>query len=372
MLPNQLLSVKWYPLLFDPSAKIDFARTICFWLAVIIAITFSLFAILLKDDKKQKFLKFGVPLVIALSVLIGGFFLIAGFIEDDIVAILFYPLLILIIVVASLFIALFLKCKKPIIITLGILTLGAFLAVIVCMAIYFLSGQSEDFNGLTITLTENIMLYVLSALTIAVILTITFVFGKNERKNFDSKSIAYAATCIAMSFALSYIRIVKLPQGGSITLCSLLPLMIYSYMFGVKKGVFAGFIYGILQAIQDPWIVHPMQFLLDYPIAFASIGVAGFIGKIKAIDKIPQLSFSLGAIFASLLRFISHLFSGVFAFSEYAYSASGEPMNAWIYSISYNSFVFIDIAICIVVGIILFSSKNFVKQLKRYNEQQAI
>ena len=51
-----------------------------------------------------------------------------------------------------------------------------------------------------------------------------------------------------MSFALSYLRIVKMPQGGSITIASLLPLMLYSFMFGTKKGVFAGLIYGVLQA----------------------------------------------------------------------------------------------------------------------------
>lgn len=364
---NQLLSVKWYPLLFDPSDKIDFARTICFWLFIALAIAFSITLLLVKKSKREKFLKLSIPPLIAIFVLIGLFFLIASFKENEIVAILFYPLLILIISLAILLTALFFKAKKTIITATSVISILSFIAVLVCMAIYFLSGDSEKINELVITKSENAMLYVFSIALIIVIALICLIFGKNENKNFNSKSIAYASVCIAMSFALSYIRIVKLPQGGSITLCSLLPLMIYSYMFGIKKGVFAGLVYGILQSIQDAFIVHPMQFLLDYPIAFSFIGIAGLFGKCEKLDRIPQLSFSLGAIISSIFRFSAHVFSGVFAFSEYAYSSSGEPMNAWLYSSTYNSYVFIDIAISIVVALLLFSSKNFVKQIKNAN-----
>ena len=170
-----------------------------------------------------------------------------------------------------------------------------------------------------------------------------------------------------MSFALSYIRIVPMPQGGSITLASLLPLMIYSYMFGVRKGVFAGFIYGILQAVQDPWILHPAQFLLDYPVAFAAIGLTGMFRRVKAFEKLPQVSFALGAIVAGVLRFVSHVFSGVFAFSEYA---GGD--NPWLYSLGYNAFVFADIAIVIVVGVLLLSSRAFLKEMNRYSAAPAV
>ncbi|MGN1078413.1 MAG: energy-coupled thiamine transporter ThiT, partial [Candidatus Gallimonas sp.] len=175
--------------------------------------------------------------------------------------------------------------------------------------------------------------------------------------------ISYAAICIAMSFALSYLRIVKMPQGGSVTIASLLPLMIYSYMFGTKKGVFAGFVYGVLQAVQDPWIIHPAQFLLDYPVAFAAIGLAGMFAQVRKLDRLPQVQFALGALVASVVRFISHVLSGVFAFNAYAFDAG---MNPWAYSLAYNSFVFIDIAIVIAVGILIFSSKTVVKEARKF------
>jgi thiamine transporter len=136
--------------------------------------------------------------------------------------------------------------------------------------------------------------------------------------------------------------------------------MIFSYVYGTKKGVLVCFIYGVLQAIQDPWLIHPAQFLLDYPVAFSAIGLSGAFANLKPFEKIPQASFLLGGILGGSFRFISHVLSGVFAFSTYA----GE-LNPWIYSLGYNSFVFIDIAIALIAGALVFSSKTFMKELKK-------
>lgn len=237
---------------------------------------------------------------------------------------------------------------------------AALIAVIVCLAVYFSGGTAEDNNRAVITTTENAMLYVSAAALIAVIAVIAVFTGRSFKNGYDSKSIAYAAVCIAASFALSYIKFFQMPQGGSITLVSLLPLMIYSYMFGVKKGVAAGAVYGVLQAVQDPWIIHPAQFFLDYPIAFAAAGLAGVFARLKPLEKLPQVQFALGAAAATVLRFASHVLAGVFAFSEYS-----TLDNVWAYSMAYNSFVFVDIAITVVAGAIIFSVKSFAAQVKR-------
>lgn len=243
---------------------------------------------------------------------------------------------------------------------------AAIVALFVCLCVYFASGDAADNNGVSQGSVSDLGLYLSAAAIIVAIIALAFLLGRKDKKGFDTRTISYAAVCIAMSFALSYIKMWEMPQGGSITLASLLPLMIFSYMFGVKKGVFAGMIYGILQAIQDPWLIHPAQFLLDYPVAFASIGLAGMFRNVKAFENKPQLAFALGGIVASVLRFLCHILSGVFAFSEYA----GEQ-NPWIYSMAYNSFVFIDIAIVIVVGIIVFSSKSFMAFVNKYNGQKS-
>lgn len=229
------------------------------------------------------------------------------------------------------------------------------LALIVCgvlMAIYF-----ESVKEWYETLNQPV-LYISSALLIIVIVALAFILDKNQ-KPFDTRCIALAGITVAMSFGLSYVKLFEMPQGGSITLCSLLPIMIFSFVYGTKKGVFVCFIYGVLQAIQDPWIIHPAQFLLDYPVAFSTIGLSGvFANNFK---KTPQVAFLLGGIVASVARFISHVLSGVFAFA----STYAGDINSWLYSLGYNSFVFIDIAIVLVMGALVFSSKAFVKELNK-------
>lgn len=172
-----------------------------------------------------------------------------------------------------------------------------------------------------------------------------------------TKPLVFGALCIAVSFALSYFRLFKMPQGGSITFASLMPLLIYSYYFGIRRGVLTCLAYGILQAIQDPYIVHPIQFLMDYPIAFSFVGFAGAFRKIINGKRI--LTFCLGAGIAGIMRFVCHVVSGVFAFSVYA----PDGISPLIYSLGYNSFVFVDIAISVVIGAVMLASENMSKQL---------
>jgi thiamine transporter len=112
--------------------------------------------------------------------------------------------------------------------------------------------------------------------------------------------------------------------------------------------------------VQDPWIIHPAQFLLDYPIAFSAIGLSGMFSQIKRLNKLPQVAFLLGGILSGAVRFLSHVLSGVFAFEAYA-----AGLNPWLYSLAYNSFVFVDLAIVLAIGAIVFSSKAFIKELKK-------
>ena len=143
---------------------------------------------------------------------------------------------------------------------------------------------------------------------------LTFFFGRKDRKGFDSRTISYAAVCIAMSFALSYLAPIHLPYGGSVTIASLLPLMIYSYMFGVRKGVFAGAIYGLLQVIRTRGSCT-LHNPFDYPIAFAGIGLAGMFRGVHALDKAPQVKFLLGASSARQIRYL-HLFRASLPFGH--------------------------------------------------------
>ena len=234
----------------------------------------------------------------------------------------------------------------------------AVVAVLVCIFLYYKEKIANDgyYNSSTASV-KQLALYISAVCCVLLIIGLTFL--DKRAFHFPSRAVAYAGVCVAMSFALSYIKLWDMPAGGSITLVSLLPLMLYSYIFGVKRGVFVGFVYGVLQSVQDPWIIHPAQFILDYPIAFACVGLAGLF-KALPLKKAPQVKFALGAVVAGVFRFVCHLLSGTFAFEAYA-----KGQNAFAYSFVYNLYVFIDAGLVILVGVILLSSRSFVKTVER-------
>lgn len=236
---------------------------------------------------------------------------------------------------------------------------AAFVATVICLIVYFTQTTANDgWYGESL---NQLALYLSAGGLIVLIVGAAILTDLKNKTRFDSRCIALAGITVALSFALSYIKMFSLPQGGSVTLASLLPIMLFAYIYGPKKGIFVGFIYGALQAMQNPYLIHPAQFLLDYPVAFAAAGLAGMFGKIRQLEKLPQVKFALGAVVAGVLRFMSHVFSGVFAFGA---DAGGQ--NLWAYSAAYNSFVFVDIAIVIAVGVLVLSSKSFVKRIELY------
>lgn len=279
-------------------------------------------------------------------------------------------------IIASYIASLFNKKAYKITLTVSLsLMAAALIATIVCLIVYYTKNINGDgyYNDYVTdwdtgehldNKVNQLVLYLSAAALIVVSVVVAFVIDRKNKTPFDSRCIAFAGITIALSFALSYIKFFEMPQGGSITLASLLPVMLFAYVYGPKKGLLVGFVYGILQAVQDAYIIHPAQFLLDYPIAFSMVAFAGVFANIKALNKVPQVKFALGAVLAGALRFFSHVLSGVFAFSAYAIDSGAT--NYWIYSLAYNSFVFVDLILVIVVGAILFSSKAFNKSLNSF------
>lgn len=364
MFPYSLLDGwVWYPILFD--TPLNTARSIAIWLTVFAVIAYMVCAFLLKTEKRKGFFKLSVPFAIAYACLLGILFLTLSLQEDGIEPILFFPLLALLVCITATAALLPYTKRKTVRAVLYASVGGAFLAVLICTGIHFASGKAAENNWLTNQQVRSLALYAASIVSVAVLLTLAYLFGKREGTEFTAKSVTYAAICIAISFALSFMRIARLPQGGSITPASLLPLMVYAYMFGVRKGIFAGFVYGLLQAFQDPALLHPAQFLLDYAVAFAWVGLAGLFTQVKSLQKLPQLQFALGGILAGLGRFAMHFLSGTFAFG--AFAPEGTP--AALYSLVYQAgYVLPDLAIAIAVGILLFSSKSFVKESRKFHK----
>lgn len=168
-----------------------------------------------------------------------------------------------------------------------------------------------------------------------------------------TKKLVYGGICISLSFILSYIKIFSLPQGGSITLASMFPIALYAMIFGPVAGIVAGTAYGILQLIQDMWVLNFAQLLLDYPLAFGSIGLAGLAPK--AIKNL-SLRTSLALAIAFISRCIMHVLSGAIFFADYA----PEGMNPWVYSIGYNgTFLLGEFALTLVLALLLINTSAY-------------
>lgn len=143
-----------------------------------------------------------------------------------------------------------------------------------------------------------------------------------ESSQFDVKVLAEAAVTVSLGIVLSYIKIYQLPYGGSLTLGSMVPLFLLAFRRGPVVGVFTGAVHGMVQLALQPYILSPVQVLLDYPVPFACIGLAGFF------KKVPLFGVAIG-IFG---RFISHWVSGI----VFWYMFTPEGMTPIIYSTLYN------------------------------------
>ena len=160
----------------------------------------------------------------------------------------------------------------------------------------------------------------------------------------NAKMLAYAALCIAISFVLSYIRLLKMPQGGSITPASMLPIMMFAYAFGFGPGLVCSMAYGVLQMFQDMYIVGWVQATLDYVLAFGSLALVALFRNWKS-----PFNFSVGVIVAGIARVFFHVLSGVVYFAENA----PEGMNPLVYSLVYNlTSAGVDALICAVIAFI--------------------
>lgn len=229
------------------------------------------------------------------------------------------------------------------------------LAYVIVLVIMF-PAEKEKYQPL-----NKPLMYSLTAVVVAAIALLALLLDKPAK--YDSRSLTYAAVCIAASFALSYVKFFSLPQGGSVTFASMLPLMLYAYMFGLRRGVIAGIVYGLLQFVQSPQYYEPMQALLDYPIAFASIGLAGIGRKMKFLRGNTTAEFCVGATIAVLFRYVSHALSGYFVFNSWAsYWGDWYGAHPLAYSLAYNAFLFVELAVLLVAGIALLQSKS-VKRL---------
>lgn len=162
------------------------------------------------------------------------------------------------------------------------------------------------------------------ALILIILLLASVLHSQKDSHKINTRELAFCAVCMALAFALSFVKLFEAPMGGSITLMSMFFITFVGYLYGTYTGIITGIAYGLLQLIVKPYFVHPVQILVDYPLAFGALGLSGVFSKSK-----------FGLIKGYLLGITGRLFfavlSGVIFFAEYA-----GDQNVFWYSFTYN------------------------------------
>lgn len=166
--------------------------------------------------------------------------------------------------------------------------------------------------------------------------------GKHSERKLSAKQLVFCAATLAMAFITSYIKIWNMPWGGSVTLCSMFFIVLAANWYGVGTGILVGFAYGILQFIQEPYVLSFFQVCCDYILAFAALGVAGFFAKTKnGLIK--------GYVAAVIARGAFHALGGYLYWMDYMPENFPQSLKS-IYPIAYNySYLLVEGVITIII-----------------------
>ncbi len=150
--------------------------------------------------------------------------------------------------------------------------------------------------------------------------------------NSKTKQIVVSALLIALGTILSMLKLFELPFGGTVTLCSMVPVVLIGYIFGTRWGLISAFVYSVLQLVLGvaTGIVSRMFLpgdeqmslwraisicVLDYILAYVVLGFGGvFKGKLKSSTK----EIVLGSVISTSLRYIMHVISGFIFYGAWA------------------------------------------------------
>ena len=199
-------------------------------------------------------------------------------------------------------------------------------------------------------------------------------------RNTRTLIITEVALAIALATVLNFLQI-RLPVnlfGGSINFC-MLPIAIVALRRGALSGAVAGAVFGIIDLLLEPYVLTPVQVVLDYPLPYLLVGLGvGLFSTLynRQITKAGELVTGrlvgqgslviiIALIVGGIMRLASHVVSGVVFFGEYAADffeanptllqagAADAGLNLWIYSLVYNLMYIVPslivAAICLLV-----------------------
>ena len=204
---------------------------------------------------------------------------------------------------------------------------------------FFVKAVVDEWGDTTYVPTTAGLL-ILIAIIIIVLLLGVWIFGKN--KKFSAKQLAFTALALALGTVTSFIKVIHMPMGGSVTFFSMLFIALVGYWYGLGPGLMTGFAFGILQMVIDPYIISVPQMLIDYVFAFTALGLSGCFVNAKKFGLVK------GYVLSVLGRYVFAVISGWVFFGMYAgdYGYS----SGFLYSLVYNIlYLGIEGAITVIV-----------------------
>ncbi len=198
-----------------------------------------------------------------------------------------------------------------------------------------------------------------AAAALVLLLAASFIHGKTTKtdRKMSASQLAFCAMAIALAFVTSYIRLFHLPYGGSVTLMSMLFICLIGNWYGTGVGVMTGLAFGILQFLQEPYVLNFFQVCCDYILAFAGLGLAG-------VFRNARHGLLKGYLLGIFARGAFHALGGYLFWMSYMPENFPKALTA-LYPIIYN---FSFIAAEGVLTIIVISLPPVAKALKTVKE----
>ena len=207
-------------------------------------------------------------------------------------------------------------------------------------------------------------------------------------------SAVMLALAMVLAMVCALIPFLNLPFGGGFTVASMLPVVIISYMYGMKWGFFSAAIYSVIQVVMDLYLGKGSTLIalfmpnsedymgigaaiailiIDYLVAYTLLGFGGAFRKMKN----KTLALTLGVVLALSLRYLAHIVSGYIFYGAWAewfftqdnfYAIGGWILDTFsgeglaiIYSIFYNGLYMIPEIIITAVAAVIVSRLPVIK-----------
>lgn len=157
----------------------------------------------------------------------------------------------------------------------------------------------------------------------------------NKQKLKNLNILTEISLCVALSFVLSFFKFFRLPWGGEVSFTAI-PILILASIRGWRAGITCGMIFGLVHFLQGGIFIHPLQFLLDYPLAYGALGLAGLFNNITFLNWVGNLMFlEVRILIGTTCRFLFHFASGIIFFKIFTPHTMDIIKYALIYNLSY-------------------------------------